>query len=99
MGTCSGSSISSAEEVLGRAIPGRATLETHGRTVMFEAAELGRALSKAEYRREEARLRPALLDVQRRLLDRKFSVIILLGGVDGAGKGETVNQLSEWLDP
>ena len=29
----------------------------------------------------------------------KFPVIILLGGVDGAGRGETVNLLNEWMDP
>ncbi|MDH4285428.1 MAG: polyphosphate:AMP phosphotransferase, partial [Gallionellaceae bacterium] len=28
-----------------------------------------------------------------------FSVIILVGGVDGAGRGETVNLLNEWMDP
>jgi polyphosphate:AMP phosphotransferase len=26
-------------------------------------------------------------------------VLILIGGVDGAGKGETVNALTEWMDP
>ena len=29
----------------------------------------------------------------------KFPVIIVFAGVDGAGKGETVNLLSEWMDP
>lgn len=28
-----------------------------------------------------------------------FPLIIVIGGVDGAGKGETVNTLLEWLDP
>ena len=28
-----------------------------------------------------------------------FPVIILIGGVDGAGRGETVNLLNEWMDP
>jgi polyphosphate kinase 2 (PPK2 family) len=26
-------------------------------------------------------------------------VIILINGVDGAGKGETINLLNEWMDP
>ena len=29
----------------------------------------------------------------------KFPVVIVIGGVDGAGKGETVNALLEWMDP
>lgn len=29
----------------------------------------------------------------------KFPVVILIGGVDGAGKGETANKLNEWMDP
>ena len=28
-----------------------------------------------------------------------FSVVVLIGGVDGAGKGETVNTLNFWMDP
>ena len=66
---------------------------------MFEVAELGRRLSKEEFKREEARLRPALLDVQRELMTARFAVVLVVGGVDGAGKSETVNLLSEWLDP
>ena len=31
--------------------------------------------------------------------DASFPVIIIIGGVDGAGKGETVNLLHEWMDP
>jgi AMP-polyphosphate phosphotransferase len=29
----------------------------------------------------------------------RFPVITVIGGVDGAGKGETVNLLNEWMDP
>ena len=29
----------------------------------------------------------------------KFPVIILIGRVDGTGRGETVNLLNEWMDP
>jgi polyphosphate:AMP phosphotransferase len=67
---------------------------------MFESAELGHKISKAVYAQELPALREALLDVQielNRLAD--FSVIILLAGVDGAGRGETVNVLNEWMDP
>lgn len=66
---------------------------------MFESAEIGHKLKKSEFVREEPKLRAALLDAQYQLLaDRKFPVIILVNGVDGAGKGETVNLLNEWID-
>lgn len=66
---------------------------------MFETAELGRKLSKKDYDAQEPVLRTALLDVQEELKRAPFPVIILISGVDGAGKGETVNLLHEWMDP
>ena len=67
---------------------------------MFESAEIGQKVKKSEFRAEEAVLRRALLDAQYRLLEKnKFPVIILVNGVEGAGKGETVNLLNEWMDP
>src|SRR5205085_9156724 len=66
----------------------------------FESAEIGHKLGKAEYKRAEPRLRKRLLDLQHQLLvEAKYPVIILVNGVDGAGKGETVNLLNEWMDP
>ncbi len=67
---------------------------------MFESAELGHCITDREYDRKEPRLREALLKAQYDLLENKsFPVIIVIGGVDGAGKGETVNILNEWMDP
>jgi polyphosphate kinase 2 (PPK2 family) len=67
---------------------------------VFEAAELGRKVSSAEYKSRVPALREELLGVQNRLRDaRQPSVIILFGGVDGAGKSESVNLLNEWMDP
>lgn len=67
---------------------------------MFESAEIGHKLKKSEFEKEVPKLRRALLDAQYRLLDKsKFPVIILVNGVDGAGKGETVNLFNEWMDP
>jgi len=67
---------------------------------MFESAEIGHEVSKKIYREQEPALRQALLDAQNRLLEQaRFPVVILVNGVDGAGKGETVNLLSEWMDP
>ena len=67
---------------------------------MFEAAEVGHRISKEEYKKREPELRHALLQAQYRLLEKgNFPVVIIVAGVDGAGKGETVNLLNEWLDP
>jgi polyphosphate:AMP phosphotransferase len=67
---------------------------------MFEAAELGRKVTSEDYKKQVPALREELLEVQRGLSDaRRFPVIILFGGVDGAGKSESVNLLSEWMDP
>ena len=67
---------------------------------MFESAELGHKVDKQTYESEVPKLREALLDAQFDLAGSKaFQVIILIGGVDGAGKGETVNTLNEWMDP
>ena len=67
---------------------------------MFEAADLDHKVSKATYRRHERKLRESLLQAQYDLLgDGKFAVLILIAGDDGAGKGETVNLLNEWMDP
>jgi len=67
---------------------------------MFEAAEIGHKLPKGEYRRIEPQLRADLLDAQYELSrDGRFPVVILISGVRGAGKGETVNLLNEWMDP
>jgi polyphosphate:AMP phosphotransferase len=65
---------------------------------MLKSAELGRALSKQEYDAAVGDLRTALLKAQAELEHAKFSVLVLLHGADGAGKGETLNTLNEWLD-
>ena len=67
---------------------------------MFESADLEHKISKQEFKREVPKLREALLNVQFDLgALKKFPVLIIIGGVDGAGKGETVNILNEWMDP
>jgi AMP-polyphosphate phosphotransferase len=66
---------------------------------MFEAAELGRTISKSKYDAELPRLRSALLQAHFALKDTRAPVIIIVSGADGAGKGEVVHRLNEWLDP
>jgi polyphosphate:AMP phosphotransferase len=67
---------------------------------MFEAADLEHRVSKAAYRRAEPKLRRALLDAQYDLYQNgRFPVLILIAGVDGAGRGETIHLLNGWMDP
>ena len=67
---------------------------------MFRTAELGQKVSKREFNQREPLLRQALLEAQANLrVNSDFPVIILFAGVDGGGKGDTVNVLNEWMDP
>ncbi|MCH2219858.1 MAG: polyphosphate:AMP phosphotransferase, partial [Dechloromonas sp.] len=67
---------------------------------MFESAELGHKVDKDTFKREVPKLRAELLDAQYDMLQKKeFPVVILISGVDGSGKGETINLLYSWLDP
>ncbi len=65
---------------------------------MFEATKLGRTLSKEAFKTQLDTLRAELLEVQRALRETQITVIVLVAGVDGAGKGEVVNRLNEWMD-
>ncbi|MCB9557055.1 MAG: polyphosphate:AMP phosphotransferase [Deltaproteobacteria bacterium] len=66
---------------------------------MFEAAEVGQKISKAEFDRSAAELRIQLLQSQQALRSAAFPLIVVVAGVDGGGKSETVKVLNEWLDP
>lgn len=67
---------------------------------MFESAELGHRIEKSRYEQAVPPLRSALLEAQFEMLRAaRFPLVILIGGMDGAGKGETVNLLNEWMDP
>lgn len=67
---------------------------------MFESAEIGHKVDKETYDRELPALREALLDAQDELVKtRAFQVIIIISGVDGGGRRESVHLLNEWLDP
>ena len=67
---------------------------------MFESAELGHRTARDAFEAAVPGLRAELLDAQFDLLElRQFAVVVLINGVDKAGKGETVNLLNEWMDP
>jgi polyphosphate:AMP phosphotransferase len=66
---------------------------------MFESAGLEHKLDKVHFKALETGLRADLIAAQDALADnRRRSVLILLNGPDGAGKGEVLNRLYEWLD-
>ncbi|MCF6250468.1 MAG: polyphosphate:AMP phosphotransferase [Methylococcaceae bacterium] len=66
---------------------------------MFEIAELGHTVKKSVYNSQIPELRTELLLIQEKLKHSDFSVIILISGVDGGGKGDVINLLNEWMDP
>lgn len=67
---------------------------------MFESAEIGHSISKADWKARVPALREALLDAQYDLKQKPdFPVLILIHGFDAAGRGETLNLVNEWLDP
>jgi polyphosphate:AMP phosphotransferase len=68
--------------------------------IMFESAELGHKIDNIKFDKELPKLRDNLLKAQVELArHKKYPVVIIIGGVDGAGKGEIVNVLNEWMDP
>ena len=67
---------------------------------MFESAEIGQKVDRADYEREVPRLREALLDAQFELhRHRGFAVAVVLAGVSGGGRSEVANLLNAWMDP
>ena len=67
---------------------------------MFEEAERGTAISRDEYKKRLPALRELLLQVQQELRTSASSpAIVVLAGVDSAGRSETANLLNEWMDP
>jgi polyphosphate:AMP phosphotransferase len=66
---------------------------------MFETLEVGRRLKRSEYNELQLPLRQKLLEAQFDLAERDYPVIIVVAGLDGAGKGALVHRLNEWMDP
>lgn len=67
---------------------------------MFTDAELDPTMSRAELARVEPELRNTLLSEQEVLGERADrALLVVVAGIDGAGKGSAINLLSEWMDP
>ena len=65
---------------------------------MFETVELDQEISKSEFNSAVPELRTRLLNLQYAIKDKSVPVIIIVSGVEGAGKSEVVNRINEWLD-
>ena len=66
---------------------------------MLETIDLGKKLSKKEYKTEIHRLRNRLYDLQKMCWDHKIASLIVFEGWDAAGKGSSINALTQRLDP
>lgn len=65
---------------------------------MFEIVETGSKISKSDYKKRLPVLRYELLQAQFSLQEAGIPLLIILAGVEGAGKGEVVNRLNSWMD-
>ena len=65
---------------------------------MFETAEVGHSVAKAEFEKQARKLQAELLAVQRQAREAGLPVIVIVSGVEAAGKSQVVKRLNEWLD-
>lgn len=66
---------------------------------MFADFETNVSLSSESFDAAELPLRQRLLKAQMSLAEKERPVIIVIGGIDGAGKGALIHRLNEWMDP
>jgi len=66
---------------------------------MFESLEVGKQIKNKVFNEQSLVLRQQLLAAQIELQALDFPVIIVVAGLDGAGKGSVVHRLNEWMDP
>ncbi len=65
---------------------------------MFESAEVGRSVDKKEYEKRVEPLRARILKAQHELALTGLRLVIVVGGVEGAGKTEVARRLLGWMD-
>lgn len=65
---------------------------------MFETVELGQKMPRVDFKQQESLFRVELLRLQRQLKEQNTAVLIIVAGIEGAGKGDVVNQLNKWFD-
>jgi AMP-polyphosphate phosphotransferase len=62
-------------------------------------APLQLRLSKKAYHARLPKLREELVQLQVALKEAPFKILLILAGVEGAGRGDLINTLNGWLDP
>jgi polyphosphate:AMP phosphotransferase len=65
---------------------------------MFESVEVGREVAKKEYEKSVVVLRARILDAQHALARTGLNLVVLVGGVEGAGKTDVARRLLGWMD-
>ncbi len=66
---------------------------------MLETIDLSRSLDKASYKECFPALKASLALLQRRAFESGMTTIVVFEGLDAAGKGDTIGQLVNELDP
>ncbi len=66
---------------------------------MFTTLEIGARIKRKDFNQAELQLRQQLLKLQFELAGKPYPVIIIVSGVEGAGKGSVVHRFNEWMDP
>jgi polyphosphate:AMP phosphotransferase len=62
-------------------------------------AKATQRLSKKVYQGRASQLRAALVQLQIELKKSPFKLLLIVAGPEGAGRGNLLNTLAEWLDP
>ncbi len=65
----------------------------------LKSLNTGNSLSKEKFESAQLILRQGLLEAQFELAEADYPVLIVIGGLEGAGKGSIVHRLNEWMDP
>jgi AMP-polyphosphate phosphotransferase len=65
---------------------------------MFKNIRSNNKISREDYDKRLPKLRHELLDAQFSLQEAGIPLLIIIAGVEGAGKGEVVNRFNAWMD-
>jgi AMP-polyphosphate phosphotransferase len=66
---------------------------------MLEKIDLGRKMSKEEYKQRLPKLQERLFALQKDCWDKRIPSIVIFEGWSASGKGSTINLLTEQLEP
>jgi polyphosphate:AMP phosphotransferase len=66
---------------------------------MAKASGSAKKLSKKTYETKVSRVRQELVRLQVGLQQTRTKIVLILAGVEGAGRGDALNTLMGWLDP